>query len=426
MEEHTQLKKVLGNPDRLLGPPRHPRPGRRFRPRLGRQDGHPRLPLPALDRHRHQQVPRLEATLRQGQRTQRLGAARSLAHRRREGAHPQLRPPASARRLSPADLHDARCRRRSPAARPASTASSRPPDSWPGQSPNAHQERHRLRPAPAAPRALARRCQLPQHRRHLLLPLLRPRRLQPLHRPLGNPRENGGNRRGNHHPTRPRKLTPTPAPRIISDNGPQFIAKDFKEFIRIAGMTHVRTSPYYPQSNGKIERWHKTLKGECIRVQVPLSLDDARRIVADYVAHYNTVRLHSAIGYVTPKDKLDGRDQDIFAARDRKLAEARERRKQHAPGRSTSRPSSPLALARPAIDFAAVRAAVTMAAGPATARLPAAQQPRRPATRPLSLARLDRRHQPLLLRQPGRADLPLLQVRPLRQRPGPVGRTPTA
>src|SRR5260221_6462225 len=113
-------------------------------------------------------------------------------------------------------------------------------------------------------------------------------------------------------------------PRIISDNGPQFIAKDFKEFIRISGMTHVKPSPYYPQSNGKIERWHKSLKGESIRTQVPLSLNDARRIVTDYVAHYNTVRLHSAIGYVTPKDKLDGMDQAIHQERDRKLAEARE------------------------------------------------------------------------------------------------------
>jgi transposase InsO family protein len=51
---------------------------------------------------------------------------------------------------------------------------------------------------------------------------------------------------------------PEAKPRIISDNGPQFIARDFKEFIRISGMTHVRTSPYYPQSNGKIERWHKS------------------------------------------------------------------------------------------------------------------------------------------------------------------------
>ncbi len=53
--------------------------------------------------------------------------------------------------------------------------------------------------------------------------------------------------------------------RVISHNGLPFIANDFEEFIRISGMTHVRTSPYYPQSNGKIERWHKSLKAECIR-----------------------------------------------------------------------------------------------------------------------------------------------------------------
>jgi len=127
---------------------------------------------------------------------------------------------------------------------------------------------------------------------------------------------------------RARECHPGVTPRIISDNGPQFIAKDFKEFIRIAGMTHVKTSPYYPQSNGKIERWHKTLKGDCIRVKVPLSLDDARRIVTDYVGHYNNTRLHSAIGYITPADQLAGRAKEISDARDRKLAEARERRRQ--------------------------------------------------------------------------------------------------
>jgi len=67
------------------------------------------------------------------------------------------------------------------------------------------------------------------------------------------------------HPAGAKEKYPEARPRIISDNGPQFIAKDFKEFIRISGMTHVRTSPFYPQSNGKIERWHKSLKGECIR-----------------------------------------------------------------------------------------------------------------------------------------------------------------
>ncbi|MBA3005916.1 MAG: DDE-type integrase/transposase/recombinase [Proteobacteria bacterium] len=127
---------------------------------------------------------------------------------------------------------------------------------------------------------------------------------------------------------RAKEKYPEARPRIISDNGPQFIAKDFKEFIRISGMTHVRTSPYYPQSNGKLERFHKTIKTECIRPGVPLSLDDARRIVEKYIVHYNTVRLHSAIGYVTPADKLNGRDQEIFKERDRKLEEARELRKQ--------------------------------------------------------------------------------------------------
>lgn len=127
---------------------------------------------------------------------------------------------------------------------------------------------------------------------------------------------------------RAREKFPDARPRIISDNGPQFIAKDFKEFIRISGMTHVRTSPFYPQSNGKLERFHGTIKDECIRPGVPLSLDDARGMVENYIAHYNNVRLHSAIGYVAPLDKLEGRDREIFKERDRKLEEARELRKQ--------------------------------------------------------------------------------------------------
>ena len=123
---------------------------------------------------------------------------------------------------------------------------------------------------------------------------------------------------------------PQARPRVISDNGPQFIAADFKEFIRISGMTHVRTSPYYPQSNGKLERWHKSLKNECIRPGVPLTLDDARRLIGGYVEHYNGVRLHSAIGYVTPADLLAGRRDQIHAARDRKLGPAREQRRMRA------------------------------------------------------------------------------------------------
>jgi transposase InsO family protein len=127
---------------------------------------------------------------------------------------------------------------------------------------------------------------------------------------------------------RARERFPAVTPRIISDNGPQFVARDFKEFIRICGMSHVRTSPYYPQSNSKIERFHRTINGDCIRTETPLTVEDARRVVARYVEHYNTVRLHSAIGYVTPQAKLEGREKAIFAERDRKLEAARERRKQ--------------------------------------------------------------------------------------------------
>lgn len=119
---------------------------------------------------------------------------------------------------------------------------------------------------------------------------------------------------------------PAAKPRIISDNGPQFIARDFQQFIRLVGITHVRTSPYYPQSNGKLERWHGSLKQECIRPTCPASLDEARRRVAAFVEHYNHVRLHSAIGYITPADKLNGLELVIFAERDRKLEQARQRR----------------------------------------------------------------------------------------------------
>ncbi|MDR4506949.1 MAG: integrase core domain-containing protein [Candidatus Brocadiaceae bacterium] len=108
---------------------------------------------------------------------------------------------------------------------------------------------------------------------------------------------------------------------------PEFIARDFKEFIRVCGMTHVKTSPYYPQSNGKIERWHKSLKSECIRLKTPFCVDDARGIVEGFVEYYNTKRLHGALGYIVPKDKLEGREQTIFSERDKKLHKAREKRK---------------------------------------------------------------------------------------------------
>ncbi len=127
---------------------------------------------------------------------------------------------------------------------------------------------------------------------------------------------------------RAREKFPGVKPRIISDNGPQFIANDFKSYIRLTGMTHVRISPYYPQSNGKIERWHKSMKSESIRIKQPRSLEEARTIVGQFVTHYNDRRLHSAIGYITPADRLAARHKEIWSERDRKLEAARELRAQ--------------------------------------------------------------------------------------------------
>lgn len=131
---------------------------------------------------------------------------------------------------------------------------------------------------------------------------------------------------------RGREHFPDARPRIISDNGPQFISRDFKAYIRLAGMTHVRTSPYYPQSNGKLERLNKTVKSEAIRVKNPSSLEEARSVVEAFVVYYNEVRLHSALGYITPQDKMAGRGPEIWKARDAKLEAARELRRQRRTG----------------------------------------------------------------------------------------------
>ena len=84
---------------------------------------------------------------------------------------------------------------------------------------------------------------------------------------------------------------------------------------------------FHHQSNGKIERWFKTLKGKYIRVTTSLAVKDTRRLAAEFVDDYNTVRLHSAIVYITPADKLAGRAEAIWAARREKLARADARRR---------------------------------------------------------------------------------------------------
>ncbi len=120
---------------------------------------------------------------------------------------------------------------------------------------------------------------------------------------------------------------PNEYPRYITDNGSQFISKDFKQFIALNSLTHWTTSPYYPQSNGKIERWHRSIKDECIKLKTPLTIDDAKRIIENYIYNYNHVRLHSAIGYIAPLDKMLGNDLEIIKERKKKVDERRKERK---------------------------------------------------------------------------------------------------
>ena len=90
-------------------------------------------------------------------------------------------------------------------------------------------------------------------------------------------------------------------PRIISDNGTQFISKDFAEYLRQLGLQHIRTSIAYPQSNGKIERSHRTVQEECLNNKSLINLDDARKQISQFVDYYNSKRLHSSLYYLHPK-----------------------------------------------------------------------------------------------------------------------------
>ena len=99
--------------------------------------------------------------------------------------------------------------------------------------------------------------------------------------------------------------------RYITDNGKQFTGKEFQYFVALHGLTHVRTSPYYPQSNGKVERFHSKIKKEYIRNKALLDQDHAKIINGSYITFYNNQRLHSANAYIAPTDQPTGRDNKL-------------------------------------------------------------------------------------------------------------------
>ena len=117
-------------------------------------------------------------------------------------------------------------------------------------------------------------------------------------------------------------------PVLVSDNGTQLISNSFKKFLKEWDITHIRTAVRHPESNGKIEVFHKTLKYENVYVKEQYeSFYEAKKDIDKFIEHYNSARLHQGIDFVTPNQKYKGKDKQIKKKRKNKHQKAIERRK---------------------------------------------------------------------------------------------------
>jgi len=105
-------------------------------------------------------------------------------------------------------------------------------------------------------------------------------------------------------------------PRLLSDNGPCYIAGELADWLTCQGMDHVRGAPLHPQTQGKIERWHQTMKNRILLENYFLPGDLETQIEA-FVDHYNHRRYHESLGNLTPADVYFGRGQTILRQRER-------------------------------------------------------------------------------------------------------------
>lgn len=118
-------------------------------------------------------------------------------------------------------------------------------------------------------------------------------------------------------------------PKLLSDNGPSYIAAELAEWIGANGMSHVRGAPLHPQTQGKIERWHQTLKNRILLENYYLP-GDLEANIEKFVDHYNHRRYHESLSNLTPADVYFGRGQTILLERERtKRNTIQKRRLQH-------------------------------------------------------------------------------------------------
>lgn len=118
-------------------------------------------------------------------------------------------------------------------------------------------------------------------------------------------------------------------PRLLSDNGSCYISGDLAKWLDKRDMDHVRGAPHHPQTQGKIERWHQTMKNRVLLENYFLPGDLESQISA-FVEYYNHQRYHESLGNVTPADVYFGRDKDILKEREKiKKQTIQNRRLQH-------------------------------------------------------------------------------------------------
>ena len=116
--------------------------------------------------------------------------------------------------------------------------------------------------------------------------------------------------------------------RLLSDNGPGYVSRAFRDYLGMVGIKHILATPFHPQTNGKLERYHQTLKRDVNQVPYELPSDLEAAIVA-FVSYYNYRRYHKALGNVTPSDVLRGRREEILQRRREVQAQTIERQRQH-------------------------------------------------------------------------------------------------